>query len=353
MKKIILIYIIGVLSLLSGCDARREIYPSNSVLVKVSLNWEELSKATKAEVEQPNGATVLFFPTDGGKSYQLLTNYTEAEIMLPIGEYNVLVFNETVNGHDYLQFENTDKYETFRAVWEETELSSAYSRGGDTRAVTQTDDLLLVDRLEGFEITADMSIDQETQSLSFTPTLVNGSMKVSIYIEGMDNVSQSGSLLYVDGMSRGYNLSTGEADGDEITHLMEISNREFDEGSYQNGIMWEEFYTFGDATTSTRAADGSNSVTFKIKLRNGEYHDDISYDITDDLESQSSSASLTTQISIDVEIGTSAEGDDPDDPNNTPLVLDDVPDTEEPDAGSGFDATINDWGDEEIVNVPL
>ncbi len=350
MKKLILTYIIAVVALFVACDTRREIYPNNGVIVEVSLDWDELSKATKAQVDKPNGATVIFFPVDGGKPRQLLTNHTMDKIMLPIGVYNVLVFNETVNGHDYMHFEATDRYETFRAVWEESELGSKYSRAGDTRAVTQTDDLLLVDRLEGFEITAEMSINHEVAKLTFAPQLINGDMKVTVHIDGMDNVAKSGSLLFVDGMARGYNLSTGKTDGGEITHLMVLGNRAFDDGSYKNGTMSAMFYTFGDATPIVRA-DGTNSVTFRIKLRNGEFHDDIPYDITNEVESQASSPSLSKRINIKVEIGAMTPGDDS--PNSKPIVLPDVPDTEDPSSGSGFDATVGEWGDDVIVNVPI
>ncbi len=355
MRKLALLLLMLTSLLVQSCDTRRTIYPDGKVFVEISLNWENLSKATRQEQTAPRGATVAFYPQEGHATEPIfvLTNYAQTTAYIPVGVYNILVFNETVDGHDYIEFDGIDNYDTVTAYWESSQLAPSYVRS-TTRAVVNTEDLLLVDRLEGFEITDQMLIDDEVQRITFTPVLVNRRMTVTAHIKGMDNVATSGSVLYVEGMAAGYNLSKGITVNESTTHLMTLNNKTFDPGSYKEGTMSATFYTFGDAlkgsasyvferaSAATKAEDDNNSVRLSFALRNGTTHPDVERDITDEIDK---SISTDVNLEIKVNVGTGVDDDDL-------ITLPDVDDTN-PDAGSGFDAEVDDWEDEIITDVPI
>lgn len=309
MRRLLLIPILySLLIVISGCDTRRTIGQDNWVTVEFTLNWEDLSRATKTEDITPNGATVAFFPVTGDLTSPLFkqTNFTEDKVTLPIGEYNIVVFNETVNGHDYIQFTGADSYDTFEAYWETTTVTAEYSRGDSDEMIIDTDDLLLVDRLEGFEITYQMSFANETQYLDFTPLVVNRQMTVLAHIQGLVNISKvSTSLLYVEGMASGYMMGTGEPSTGKTTHFMSINNKTYYDGSDSDGTMSATFYTFGDASSETKA-DDDNIVRLSLALRDGTTHPDVEEDVSEQLNSSTDLSEINIEVGVDSEIADSS-----------------------------------------------
>ncbi len=349
MRKLTLL-LASTLTLLAlySCDTRRTIYPDGSAVVEISLDWANLAVATDDAQQSPNGATIAFYPQSDemGEPTFILTNYATATAYLPVGTYDILVFNETIYGHDYIEFSGMDSYETVTAYWESSELSASNVRSSVTRAIVETDDLLLVDKLEDFEITDEMQVKGDVVSLSFTPVLVNRKMTVLAHVNSLHNVSSSGSLLYVYGMAAGYNLSTGLTVNESTTHLTVLNNKTFNEGSTTDGTVSASFYTFGDAQkgVSSKAEDDSNSVALSFKLVDDSTLPDIERDITDEVEAASILEGSTT-LDINIELGTGADDDS----------LIEIPDVEGTggSTGSGFDAEVSDWGDNVLTNVPI
>lgn len=333
--QLISIYLLLLLALsVSGCDTRRTIYQDSWVNVEVSFDWDNLSRATKLDDVLPNGATIAIFPVSGYLEEPIFkqTNYTVTNVWLPIGVYNIVVFNETISGHDYIQFTGTDSYDTFEAHWETSQVKEEYSRSGIDEMIIDTEDFLLVERLEGFEITYEMSDSETTQRLSFTPEVVNKLMSVTAHIEGMVNVSSAtSSLLYIDGMALGYAMSTGQATGDKAIHLNTLGSKSYYDGSEEDGTMTASFYTFGDAASETRVDE--NIATLSFALRDGTTHPDIEVDISDQL----SESNDLSEISI--EVGTNSE-----------IVLPDVENTEE---FGGMDVDLGGWGEEIVIQLDM
>lgn len=324
---------------LHSCDTRRYVYQESWVTVEFSIDWTELALASKSDDTTPNGATVMFYPTSGVLEDVLikLTNYTEDKVTLPRGTYNVIVFNETVNGHDYIQFTGAESYDTFEAYWETTRVKAEYSRSDSDEMIMDTDDFLLIDRMEGFEITYDDIDSAESIHLSFFPALVNKQMNVLVHIQGLVNVSKySSSLLYVEGMSLGYKMWSGEPTQDKMTHLMTINNRTYYDGSETDGTMSASFYTFGDAANEVKA-DDDNIARLSFALRDGTTHPDVERNISEKLNTS------TDLVQIDIEIGLGESDDDP------YITLPDVEDKET----SGLDAEVGDWGDDIVIDLPL
>lgn len=272
----LLIYLV-VLSALLGCDTRRHIYQDGWVTIEYTLHWDELESASKGNETEPNGATLAIFPVESYLDEPIFkqTNYSTGEIALPVGIYNIVVFNETVNGHDYIEFTGRESYEGFEAHWEMQSVAEEYSRSGSSDMVIETDDFLLVERIEGFEVSYDMLEVESPPHLDFTPEVVNHKMNVLVHIKGLENVSSvRSSLLYMEGMAWGYDMSTGEPTQSKVTHLTNLTDRLYNDGSQSEGTMSASFYTFGDASPESRA-DDDNVVRLSFALRDettrGEY----------------------------------------------------------------------------------
>ena len=309
-----------------------DILEDQKVRVKVHLDWTNLPKP-------PNGATVAFYPRSGTltKPAFLLTNYTTDSLYLPAGVYDILVINETTDGHNYIRFTGTDKYETFEAYWDVSKLKATYSRANMNEAVINTDDMLAIERMEGFEITNEMQDQNSSLSLSFTPKLINIKMEVAVQLKGLFNISQSGSLLYMSGMASGYNLSRGEPSGNAVTHLTPLNDKRYNEGCTMHGSICATFFTFGLSKDISRTST-DNILRLVFKLRDGSTLPDIVMDATPMIV-------LDEDGSFSSDIVKDEKGDE--------IVMPDVPDTEIPDGDPGFDAEIGDWEDEDVIDVPI
>ncbi len=331
----ILTSLLLLLPILCGCDTRRYIYQDGWATIEYDINWEELAKATKNSEEIPNGATLAIYPVTGYLEEPIFkqTNYTEGEIALPVGVYNIIVFNETVNGHDYIQFTGESSYETFEAHWETTRVKSEYSRSGSDEMILDTEDFLLVERLEGFEVTYDMLDEPESIHLSFTPVVVNKLMTVVAHVQGAVNVSSSrSSLLYIEGMADGYCMGSGKPTQDKTTHLMSLESVIYYDGSDRDGTMTASFYTFGDAANETKA-DDDNIARMSFALRDGTTHPDVEVNISDQLSESDDLSEIDVVVGVDPTI-----------------TLPDVDDTEN---AGGMSADVGGWSTEIVIDLNM
>ncbi|MDR2388611.1 MAG: DUF5119 domain-containing protein, partial [Tannerellaceae bacterium] len=108
MKTSPMLYFLTLLTLgglFSSCE-RRPLEEYTGCWVHVRINWAEAYL-------DPNGASVYFFPKQGGTPYILWTNYTADSIYLPAGNYSALVFNERTSEYTDIAFRGTQSYETF------------------------------------------------------------------------------------------------------------------------------------------------------------------------------------------------------------------------------------------------
>ncbi len=335
MRQLTYLYLLLLLLSVSGCDTRRHIYQDGWVTIGYTINWDELARASKGGEVAPNGATLAIFPVSGMLEEPIFkqTNYMTGEIALPIGVYNIVVFNETVSGHDYIQFTGTESYDTFQAYWEQSTVTAQYARSSSDQMIIDTEDFLLVERLEGYEVTYDMLESDETPQLYFTPEVVNKLMTVTAHIKGMVNVSAAtSSLLYMEGMSLGYMMSSGEPTTDKSTHLTNLEEMSYYDGSESDGTMSASFYTFGDAASETRA-DDDNVATLSFALRDGTTHPDIAENVSDQLSDSNDLSEINVVVGL-----------------NSDITLPDVANTE---AGEGMSADVGGWGEEIVIQLDM
>lgn len=324
--------------ILSSCDTRWKIYDKFEVWVHVKIDWSNLN-------QRPNGTTIAFYPqtrTDIEPIF-LITNSINDSIRLPQDTYSVLVFNETLTGHDNIYFRGTTRYETFEAYIKPTTVSNKYYIPEGEYAVASPS-ILAIDRLENFRITQAAILSKARITLNFKPQRVLSTTILKVHIRGMNNVAKSGSSASISGLANGINLSTGRLSSTPVTQVFTLNNKLFESGSITQGTMSGSFVCFGiidnEIETKSKTQNVQNLASLYFRLRNETDLDRIDRNVTGRIEVITEG----NQIIYKVEIGLDV-------PSDPIIVLPDVPDTEKP--GAGFDADVGDWGDEEVVDVPL
>lgn len=334
MKKLLFFLLTGCT--LAACDNRREIIEDDTVWTRIKLDW------TQAEVT-PNGATIWFFPTRADLSPTVLrTNNNMDSIKLRRDVYSILVFNDTEVDHDGIVFRNTERFETFEAyALPYTDNSKAVIKADD-EVVAQLPGQLAIASTDRFEITRDMVGFDHRPLLELAPKSKLYTLKVTVRIKGLDNVV-SGSTGTLSGLSEGLLLAESQRTTGKVTHLFAFNGISYDQGSYQQGTISANFKLFGLPDGGfTRGNESRNKLKLFLKLRDGS-----TYTVERDV-SGLINESTEGELKLDLLVGTGNEESE-----ENPIVK--VPDVKpsDPDAGSGFDADVNEWGDNIEIEVPL
>lgn len=325
MKKNIILISLTVL-LFSACDTRREIHEDKGLWTRIAIDWSE------ANID-PNGASIWIFPHDGREPIVVLTNDTKDSVRLRKGEYSLLVFNETVSEHQFIEFRGTDNYSTFAAYCKPLKTSNKYVKAGDNTA--SSPNVLASASYDNLTITREMIESDSRPSLTFKSKRVVSLVNVVVHIEGVDNAARSGSALSLSGMAEGVNLSTGKTLSTSVRHMAILNNRTYYPGDLGAGTMSSSFYSFGLTDMLTKSSGTQNVVMFYFKLRDGSDFPAVERNVTNIIE-------RTDGMQIIFNITMGAKG--------TPeITLPYVPDADLP--GSGFDAEVEDWG--EVVNIDI
>lgn len=325
------IFFIALLFGLSSCDTRRELLEESKVWVRVSLDWEQAGIS-------PEGASVWFFPqTQGGKPKVLLTNNTLDSISLPIGSYSVLVFNETINGHDYIAFRGTDSYNSFEAFAKPVTINGKYTRDGGEEIVASTPGILAAAHLDQFDITPEMSLPGQVSILEFSPKRLISTVSLTVHIKGMNNAASGGHAASLSGMASSVFLATETTSADPTVHYFTLNNRAFYPNSGDDGTMSATFYAFGLTNMLlTRAAETRNLLSLYFLLLDGSDHILTDIDVTDKIEI----VEATTGLILYIELGQ----------KGSPFItLPDVLDF----GSSGFDVDVDQWGEQVTIDVPI
>lgn len=124
-------------ALLTACEMRTISpydvnYDEDRAHISLDVDWSLMD-------EEPTGMTVIFYPTDGSQPYTYVTNEVHhIERSLPETDYDILVFNQSVEEFSSIRFRGMDLFETAEAyVPESTESTSRldrlYGRGNGSR----------------------------------------------------------------------------------------------------------------------------------------------------------------------------------------------------------------------------
>ena len=270
----------------------------------------------------PDGMTVLFYPVDGGEPSRFLTNtVTGDEVRLRKGIYNVVVFNQAAEEYSYLTIEGQDQYSTLRIVMKTTD-SDWYTPTEGERLIYDPEPLAVA-TLEGFEVTQEMvrtNLKEGKEfSLACRPEKVIFTTHLSLEIKGLHNVRTArGSIK---GMADTYWIADRKTGSSVATQL-------------------------GRPNVTSKATDEiSNLLTLSILLVDNKTVITKQYDIAP-------RAAINNETKeVKVVLGTKIDPDKEEVPEDIPLELPNV-EPEKNGGEGGFDATVDNWGDETNIVIP-
>lgn len=326
-----------LLLLLVGCE-RRDLTYYETAEITLTVDWSQCGLDN--EEEAARGATAVFYPTDGGEpKIFLMGDYSREAVRLPVGTYNVILFNRSFTDFSNTAFRGRDKYETLEAY--SKQIATRVDGGADTRTIIASPEKLASTSVEGFVVTEDMlgNYSQTTFgrsgysatsadgrcTLHFVPEKRTHEVVAVIRVEGLNNIRSATCRL--DGIAESVFLATGKTSGVRVEQEFLPSNPLFDEGSLFNGTLTGRFNVFDIDFSS------NHSLHFDAKLVDGKSNFEGNYNNVEVTKKDNGEGIIT----IYVEART-----------------DKIPDVK-PEGGSdsGFDVDVGGWGDEENTDVPI
>ncbi len=346
-----------MLILMCGCTLRELTYDYHPFYtVPVYVDW------TQFEDETPTGMTVMFFPRSGKTPVVELTHSVySTKVKLRTGMYDVVVFNQSDGEFGSLGFRGMDKYETAEVFVAETESTWYKTKDDDNKLAAQPEPFAIA-VYEGFEVTQAM-VDLEREereaakaeaenriekklsdelkpTISLAPHSVIAKGEVNINVDGIYNLRSVRAKL--SGVAENMNISTGIAGQNGATHLLEMWSKEVDEADYTKGMIFTDFTTFGHKGMVLSKAEGSEwegvMLDVQVLLVDNKTVMDFHFDVSDYITVDGTIGKIVLNINIGR-----------DENSDAPISLPDV----KPEGGSegGFEAEVDNWGDEVDVEV--
>ncbi len=346
-----IIYVLSVIWVAGSCELRPLTYDYHPYCtVDLDVDWSEFG-------ELPTGMTAMFYNENGAEPIVHLTNSVHhSQVRLREGRYNVIVFNQSVTEFGSLGFRGMESYETAEVYVTEKE-SEWYKDEGGKMAGAQPEPFALA-VYEGFEVTEEM-VDAERDSIEYTkgwsgtksslaivPRSIIVKGDIHILVEGIYNLRSVRATL--SGVAEDVRMSTGVAGENGVTHLLEGWSMTQDEDDYNLGAIHNSFSTFGHKgmrlSEAVEDSVGDSSEWEDVKLGvsvllvDNKTIMDFAFDVADYITVDGTIG----KIVLTIDIGKGEDGE-------YPIVLPDV----KPADGNegGFDATVDDWGDEVNVEV--
>jgi hypothetical protein len=271
---------------------------------------------------------------------------TGDEVRLRKGIYNVVVFNQAAEEYSYLTIEGQDQYSTLRIVMKTTD-SDWYTPTEGERLIYDPEPLAVA-TLEGFEVTQEMvraNLKEGKEfSLACRPEKVIFTTHLSLEIKGLHNMRTArGSIK---GMADTYWIADRKTGSSVATQLVDFSEKTFHENSTTDGILSGSYLTLGRPNVTSKATDEiSNLLTLSILLVDNRTVITKQYDIAP-------RAAINNETKeVEVVLGTKIDPDKEEVPEDIPLELPNV-EPEKNGGEGGFDATVDNWGDETNIVIP-
>lgn len=320
----------------TSCERRPLTYYMESE-VGITVDW---SKAN-LESESGDGATAVFYPKDGGEpKVALMGDRTKGTVRLRAGRYDAIVFNRTFDDFSGVAFRGTDGYKTLEAYTVEVETRVDTRTGETTRVIVNSPEKLAAATLEDFEVTEDMLGNYDTNAASrgnaphapakpglrFEPRELTRTVRVEVNVKGLNNVRKADCTL--DGVPVSIFLAGGRTTESAATQEFALSSPVFEPGSVTDGTLSGTLNVFGFDK------DAPHRLTLTAYLVDGKTK--VHQDLTDiHISEKQDSPGLVT---IYIEADTSEA----------------IPDVKpEGGSGSGFDAEVSDWGEEQNSDIIL
>ena len=328
MKALTTIFYAATLLLITpSCDRRPlEDEFAETALIPVKIDWSKSGIA----VTQPDGnglvhrVSLRFFPTNGAHPFDryLETNVIEGEIEIPIGKYNVVVFNESVHDvywEDAIYFSDVNNYNSFAAniVADSPANYPLYTPlYGELFAVEPY--RLASWNLDNFEVTREMvtySRSRNRSSITLRDThydeLTNIVMRPLTYnVTVVAKVENLCSAQQIQTAMRGFSskvyMASARTEQIPVTHIFNLNGRVWDDPANPiHGTTRKTFLSFGRLPQAAQYW-----VNLDVLFTTGELfvpEQPLLFNVTDQVGESEVSVGIDVNINIDIDIAIDIE----------------------------------------------
>ena len=339
------IYIVATLLMFVSCNHYDLCFHHpHTARARINVDWSKFDKET------PTGMTVMIYPESTGNPIRLLSNninYVLAD--LEADNYSTLVYNQSDNEYATVQFVGMNSYTTATVMAKAYE-SRWYKSRSESEIIALQPEWVATDAKTGAVVTPEMvritgeesfaSITQKGELKSefviatHTPRNIIHTVNVKVHLDGVYNLRSARASL--SGMAEGYNFSTAESSLSKVTHLQESWTLVTDKIDPTKGYITAKIRCFG-LPFDHSAKPEDNDFVLSLLLVDDTTIIDFPFKVGDRLKKvYNEDGEYALELSLEL------WADKP------------LPDVKPSDSGeSGFKATIDDWGEEEKVDINI
>lgn len=316
--------------------------------VRVDVDWSDFVEET------PTGMTVMVYPQDGGKALTQHTNTTSHAIFaLPAGTYHSIVYNQSPSEYGSLSFRGMEKFETAEVYANTTDSRWYTSRGDEDGRVVTEPEWVGTDRVKDMIVTPEMvektgednfaqfSISRGRSDNSFLigehhPLNIIYTITVKVHIDGIYNLRSARASL--SGLAEGYFMGLEKPSANKVTQLLEEWKMSLDPIDPTKGTIDAKITCFGLPYGHQGKAE-ENELMLSLLLVDNKTILDFPFHVGDKFETRvEEDVQLQLRLALNVELTI-----------DTPL-----PDVKPEGSGDGgFNAKVDDWGDEENIDINM
>lgn len=293
--------------------------------VRLQTDWSQFEP-----LEVPTGMTAYFYSRSGRRTKSAQTNQTGyVDAALRADTYDVILMNQSPSEFGTLLFSDMEHYDK-ATVYAAPKTSRWYKTKADEEVVVQNPEWLGVANREWLTVAPEMVQDGQVHTLdSLRPAPVAHVVRVVFHIKGIYNVRSARASL--EGMAKGYCFSKRAPTREVATQLLEDWKLTRDPDNPANGTLVGEVVSFG-LPDGHSGLSGANRLHFSLLLVDNQTQLDFDYAVGDRFEQ-----------GVDVELTIIEE-----------TIVEPMPDVK-PEGGSssGFDASVEDWGEEVKIDIDV
>lgn len=312
--------------------------------VRIDVDWSEFKE------DKPDGMTMYLFPADEtAQPIQHVSHTTtHAVFNLMPDTYLAMVHNQSASEFGSVKFRDMSHYTT---AWVQPErCKSSWYKPVDNEILVHNPEWLAFDRqvavvteemINGETVYDDehrsrAEGDNETLIATLVPQNVVYTLHVSVKVKGVNNYRSARAAF--SGLADGYFIGLDEYSSDKVTHLAEIwtvKDKSTNADEVQTGTLYSEFTCFG-LPVGHGGTSKENVLRLSILLVDNKTRINRMFNVGSRIYQRTTNGS-PLHLYLDLELSEKLPDVEPYRDNNE----------------SGFDATVDDWGDEKNENVGM
>ena len=298
-----------------------------TALIPVRIDWSQsnISPMEGRGNDYVHRVSLRFFPKDGSAAFDryLELDVTEGEIEVPVGDYSVVVFNESVYDiywEDAVAFSDVDSYDDFAATVipdDAAKYPFYHPLAGEELIVepfrlaswslddfTVTKDIVTRTRSKTRVSRTEDSEDPEGPENALTRIVMRAlthNVNITAHVENLS------SAQLLQGAMRGFAQKVYMASGETVrtpaTHIFKLNSRVWDAGSKRNGTVSKNFLSFGPLTEA-----GEYWLNVDAVFIDGTVHDEeLLWDVTEQVAAHPKGA-IDLNIDLNMQLPLVTEG---------------------------------------------